>query len=161
LANNLAFANGCALHGGGIQIAGPSSGFGPNLNDSVVNNIAYANGGWGFDCRGMDSTSILENNDSSGNQLSNEYTNCSGPQQRGNVSANPAFVAFNANPAFPTISNGRVVWSNADYHLTTGSPMVGAGTSACAAGGLHPCIPTLDFEGNVRPSPLSIGPYDR
>jgi hypothetical protein len=48
-----------------------------------------------------------------------------------------------------------------DYHLKAGSPAIGAGTTACAPGGISPCIPTTDITGKARPNPPSIGAYEQ
>lgn len=154
VANNTVFANGCMAHGGGIQLSTSTMG---TLDDtSLINNIAYGNGGWGIRCDGLTSNSIVKNNNSSSNAASN-YTQCI--TDGSDVSGSPNLVSYNANPSTPTISNGQVAWSDADYHLTTASTMLTAGTTNCASGGISPCAPSTDFTGANQSSPPSVGVY--
>lgn len=47
-----------------------------------------------------------------------------------------------------------------DYHLKAGTSSIGAGTMNCASGATTPCVPTIDFEQIVRPTPPSIGAHE-
>jgi len=64
-----------------------------------------------------------------------------------NLTASPNFVNYQAN-------------GGGDYHLQLGSLAISAGTTKCALGGVSPCTPTADFDGVLRPAPLSLGAYE-
>lgn len=157
VANNTVFANGCSLHGGGIQMA--ASVAGTLKTTSVINNAILSNGGWGLRCDNLQSDSIVKNNDANGNSGGN-YQSCI--TDSSDLTVAPSLTNFNANPSTPTISGGAVTWSTADYSLTAGSPLKDAGTTSCASGGLSPCAPSTDFTGTARPqgSADDIGAYE-
>jgi hypothetical protein len=48
-----------------------------------------------------------------------------------------------------------------DYHLKAGSAGLAAGSTACVAGGVSPCVPTTDFDGKPRSSTApSVGAFE-
>lgn len=70
----------------------------------------------------------------------------------GNVTVNPQIVTI-INDVSPAGPIGEAATLNWNMNLLTGSPMIGAGIENAAT-------PTLDFNGNTRPNPPSIGAYE-
>jgi hypothetical protein len=146
---------GSSFIGGGIQIAactGKGDSEIPNSSTIVSNNIIYNNIGiaiWLSDCVGTNN--LVSHNLIFGNGSNKVYCNtssslCSTVTTTGTVSANPQFVNYQPN-------------GTGDYQLQAGSPAIGAGTTSFASGGLTPCTPSTDFNGNAYTNPPSIGAY--
>jgi phosphoesterase family protein/centrosomal CEP192-like protein len=161
VANNISFRN----SGWGLQMWHSAT------NETVVNNTFFDNAtggivvGHGTDASGSNNNTLVNNNivfnniSSDGGIVeegvvgtSNSYTDnlvfqnspvnislqSTTETVTGTVSANPAFVNFTG-----------------DYHLTSTSPAINAGTSATA--------PSTDFDGNARPGSdgkFDIGAYE-
>jgi hypothetical protein len=70
---------------------------------------------------------------------------------------------YNGSNTTATIANTFVNFQSngtGNYHFVGGAFAIGAGTQSCASGGVSPCTPTTDFDGNARTAPLSIGAYE-
>jgi hypothetical protein len=50
--------------------------------------------------------------------------------------------------------------NNDDFHLKDGSVAIASGSSACASGGISPCVPQTDIAATIRPNPPSLGVYE-
>jgi parallel beta-helix repeat protein len=182
LANNTLFHN----FTGGIQVAGLDGAGGtpcvttPGSNDytAVNNNLVVDNGfcplcpqtshihaGILFGSSGGGSTgshnkafnNMLANNlDESGSQENSirTYAGNTAPSEGGTVSQT------SMSGIFVDYQDDGIT---GDYHLTSGSPAIGAGTRGttnCAASpGISPCIPTVDSEGSAESNPISIGAF--
>ncbi|MBU6414829.1 fibronectin type III domain-containing protein [Patescibacteria group bacterium] len=153
VSNNLSFNNGATtdlgntLGGGMVVGAGDSPGGVTIDNTTVSNNIVRNN-------RGM---AIREyGNTGSGNRFFNNILFGNSYNvlmlqtgtQSGTLFADPLMVNFQIN-------------GGGDYHSQSGSPVIDAGTTACAPNTLV-CVPATDFDGVSRPqgSAYDIGTYE-
>jgi hypothetical protein len=138
-ASNLVIANNTLFNNlsGGIVV-----GNGDTMADYVVviNNIAYINK-QGIKEEGKTGTHNIYKNNLVFQNSSSDFSLQHGNRAAGTVSADPQFVNFTGD-------------STGDYHLQTGSPAIGAGTSESA--------PATDFEGVRRPrgSACDIGAFE-
>jgi len=131
--NNIAINNGFNNACGGIMLGNGSQGTNRFADNLLLGNLPNDN--------------IVQMNTSAG---------CSSASISGAIGTiNGASGATLANTFVNYQQNGT-----GNYHLASGSLAVGAGDSSCVSGGITPCIPTVDLEALVRPSPLSIGPYE-
>jgi len=169
VANNLTFHTG--WWGILVQSSGESRndgclGLGITPGKSTIDNNIVINSGFNKACGGIAETpgagtNLYANNLLIGNPTSQNVpvVNCTTTPVAGN---SPSTVTGTLNTANSgaTTANTMVNYSDdgtGDYHLKAGSVAVGAGTSACVAGGLTPCTPATDYAGLTRPSPMSIG----
>jgi hypothetical protein len=72
------------------------------------------------------------------------------------VAVTPASMTHQAPAAF-FVDYQRS--SGGDYHLRAGSLGIGGGATACAPGGITPCVADHDFENHPRTSPVDVGAY--
>jgi hypothetical protein len=128
---------------GGILI-GSSDGT-TNTSSTVANNIVANNGG-------------------SESGITDRYGAGSGNVYRNNVMYNNHPADFNLQQASPSgtvtltsnLFNSLFVEytgnsKTGDYHLQTSSVAAGAGVAGgCASGGITPCVPSTDFDGDTR-----------
>jgi hypothetical protein len=141
IVNNLVFNNAKGGIGGG-------AGDGPYFDDpskpgdhiTVINNIAYDNGGIGIEEFGLTGT----NNFYSHNLVSSNEKDWSlqhGLSHAGTVATLPGFVRYDPD-------------GNGDYRLTAGSPAIDRGTARGA--------PIVDYDGVARPQggAVDIGPFE-
>jgi hypothetical protein len=107
-------------------------------HNSYLNNLVYDNrasngwgGNWANQAAGTNPTGVISDT----------------------VTANPLLTNYRNSPAVPTISNGKVVFSGADYHPTPISPAKNGGD--CMS------TPPTDIDGAARPQgeACDIGPY--
>ncbi len=119
---------------------------GPVVNDYTVvsNNIVYSNGlnpaasGYGIEEYGLTGTH---------NQYLNNLVYQNGPANWNLQNGNTDVGSINANPQFVNYqANG-----SGDYHLVTGSPAIGTGTSLG--------VPSIDMTGASRPATPDLGAY--
>ena len=143
--NNLCFNN----QSGGIVVGTGDSGSGGSTGDYnvVTNNICYGNN-VGIREAGLPSSDT--HNIYLNNCVHNNRTNwmLQWNSHAGDVTADPKFVNYQAN------GSGPWAGGTADYHLASGSPCLGAGTSKGK--------PPTDIDGVPRPqgSACGIGPYE-
>jgi len=141
IVNNTVFNN----HSGGILVGGGDfhTTAGPDDYDVVANNIVYANANSGIAEWGSTGThNVYTHNLSYGNVgLRGNWYLKNGNTHTNDVSAGPQFVNYN-----PT--------GVGDYHLSSGSPAIDAGTATNA--------PLTDLDGNPRPQGArhDIGAYE-
>ena len=139
--NNTVFNN----HSGGILVGGGDfhTTAGPDDYNVVANNIVYANANSGIAEWGSTGThNVYTHNLSYGNVgLRGNWYLKNGNTHTNDVSAGPQFVNYN-----PT--------GVGDYHLSSGSPAIDAGTATNA--------PLTDLDGNPRPQGArhDIGAYE-
>ena len=107
-------------------------------HNSYLNNLVYENhasngwgGNWANQATGTDPSGVIS----------------------GTVAADPLLTNYQNSPAVPTISNGKIMFSGADYHPTPISPAKNAGD--CGS------IPLTDIDGAARTQreACGIGPY--
>jgi hypothetical protein len=151
--NNTVFNN----KQGGIIIGNDMNGS-PSTNDytTVNNNISVNNGSvgnnngieeFGSSCTAVGSHNVYQNNLAYGNSGAN-FALCGGKTPSGTQSGSNSatFVSY--------LSNG-----SGNYQLAAGSTAIGQGTTTCASG-TATCVPSIDFAGQPRPVPPSIGAYE-
>jgi len=129
IANNTVFANAY----GGIWVGGSAT------NAAVTNNIVYNNNNTGIDGSYAPSTNQYYNNLVTGQ--STNWNLASGASHSGDITSSPQFIYYMPD-------------GTGDYHLSSGSPAVNAGTSQSA--------PTNDFDNGPRPvnGAYDIGAYE-
>ena len=107
-------------------------------HNSYLNNLVYDNrasngwgGNWANQAAGTNPTGVISDT----------------------VTANPLLTNYRNSPAVPTISNGKIVFSGADYHPTPVSPAKNAGDCTIT--------PSTDIDGAARlqGEACDIGPY--
>lgn len=156
ISNNLIFNNGNA----GIWLDCADGGCVFNDYDTVGNNMVFNNSTLATECgitinntSSMGTHNLVVNNIVYGNRGGDLCLHNKGTQV-GTETINPA--------------NGTlfVRWSDTgggDYHLTSTSPAVNAGSTRCSAETSW-CVPPIDFEGGLRPAGAvlrwDIGPYE-
>jgi hypothetical protein len=139
-ATNVTVVNNTSFHNQDGMVAGASGATSTVFDNSIIaNNIFYGNVQYGI----YESDSVGSNNRYLNNLVDgNPYgTGMLTGQLVGTVGANPQFVNYTGD-------------ASGDYHLTSGSPAIGAGTSTDA--------PSTDFSGGARPqgSRFDIGAYE-
>ena len=139
-ATNVTVVNNTSFHNQDGMVAGASGATSTVFDNSIIaNNIFYGNVQYGI----YESDSVGSNNRYLNNLVDgNPYgTGMLTGQLVGTVAANPQFVNYTGD-------------ASGDYHLTSGSPAIGAGTSTDA--------PSSDFSGGARPqgSRFDIGAYE-
>src|SRR5512146_3217737 len=129
IANNTVFANGY----GGIWVGGSAT------SATVTHNIVYNNNNTGIDGSYAPSSNQYLNNLVTGQ--STNWNLASGASHSGGVTSSPQFVYYMPD-------------GTGDYHLSSGSPAVNAGTSQSA--------PANDFDDGPRPmgGAYDIGAYE-
>lgn len=85
------------------------------------------------------------------------YGGYTGPQSCDTVSPNPWTHQGGASFFVNYQTNG-----SGDYHLKAGSAGINSGSTACASGGVTPCVPSTDINGTARPqnSSYDVGAYE-
>lgn len=124
------FFNNVAFGGAMGMNTAPTS---SNINNTWKNNI--------LDCQGSNATESLQNTYTIDYNL---FYNCTGvPQQAHPVTGNPLFVN-----------------SSSDWHLSTGSPAIRAGTAITARGyNGEVLVANFDWDGKQRTDPWDLGIY--
>jgi hypothetical protein len=139
--------------GGGICLERPSTKYQVFVNNTIADN--HADLGSAFYSDGFNSEVVLINNNVIGAEGEIAFfcgqLGFNTPVLKFNNVFSPMADAYGANCIDPTGSNGNISldplfvdFKNGDYHLTSGSPCIDAGTNSA------PDLPDTDFEGGPR-----------
>jgi parallel beta-helix repeat protein len=142
ISNNIIASNTAGDDGGGIYAQNFAS---PTMaNNTIAGNVATRGGAIGarLGSRPTGVNLILWGN--APNQVFTELGSAVTLTFSDVMGGHPGAGNINADPLFVSPASG-------DFHITAPSPCVGAGTSG-------PSVPTVDFDGDPRPSPTGSNP---
>lgn len=152
--------------GAGLQVTSGPNNACPHQGDNTIdNNLVWASYFSNFSATGGTSSDCSAGHTS---LWSNNFSYQPGTGGTGSSDTNGMIscdtVTNLTTGINPRLTNVTVVGDTAteygNYVPLTNSPLLGAGTAACAPGALiTPCVPSIDAAGVTRPTPPAVGSY--